>query len=62
MGGHPILDAELLGREADGNLAHLLDQLQAQHFLKLPGPVAIVLVNRLVFVWTDNINMTYFGT
>lgn len=48
MGGHPILDAEQLGQEAEGNLAHLLDQLQPQHFLKLSGPVSIVLVNRLV--------------
>ena len=63
VGGHPILDVEQLGQEADGNLAHLLDQLQAQHFLKLPGPVAIVLVNRLVSLWIgDNENMTDFGT
>ncbi|MCO5588873.1 hypothetical protein L7F22_042833 [Adiantum nelumboides] len=47
VGGHPVLDAECLGQEADEFLTYLLEQLSEQCFGKLSGPVAIVLVNSL---------------
>lgn len=50
VGGHPVLDAGRLGQEASRNLALLLDQLRAPEISKLPGPVAIVLVNSLASI------------
>jgi symplekin len=47
-GGHPLLDANALGQEASKNLGLLLNQLRAPESSVLPGPVAIVLVNRYV--------------
>ncbi|KAI5061409.1 hypothetical protein GOP47_0023914 [Adiantum capillus-veneris] len=50
VGGHPVLDVERLGREADECLTYLLEQLSEQAFCKLSGPVAIVLVNSLATI------------
>lgn len=50
VGGHPVLDAEVLGHEADEYLTYLLEQLSEQVFSKLSGPVAIVLVNSLASI------------
>eukprot|EP00250_Pteridium_aquilinum_P020689 c24907_g1_i2 orf=865-4929(-) len=50
VGGHPVLDAEVLGKEADEYLTYLLEQLSEQVFSKLSGPVAIVLVNSLASI------------
>lgn len=50
VGGHPVLDAEVLGHEADEYLTYLLEQLGEQVFSKLSGPVAIVLVNSLASI------------
>lgn len=47
-GGHPVLDVGSLGQEASRNLSLLLDQLRGPEILRIPGPVAVVLVNRLV--------------
>jgi hypothetical protein len=41
-----LLDANALGQEASKNLGLLLNQLRAPESSVLPGPVAIVLVNR----------------
>lgn len=45
-GGHPVLDAAAMGQEASKNLGLLLNQLRPVESSTLPGPVAIVLVNR----------------
>eukprot|EP00250_Pteridium_aquilinum_P033702 c611_g1_i1 orf=440-4438(-) len=49
-GGHPVLDVGLLGQEASKNLSLLLNQLRAPEILKIPGPVAVVLVNSLASI------------
>lgn len=46
VGGHPVLDAAAMGQEASKNLGLLLNQLRPVESSTLPGPVAIVLVNR----------------
>ncbi|KAI5077131.1 hypothetical protein GOP47_0006955 [Adiantum capillus-veneris] len=49
-GGHPVLDVGSLGQEASRNLSLLLDQLRGTEVLKIPGPVAVVLVNSLASI------------
>ncbi|KAH7422666.1 hypothetical protein KP509_12G019100 [Ceratopteris richardii] len=46
-GGHPVLDVGSLGQEASRNLSLLLDQLRGTEVLRIPGPIAVVLVNSL---------------
>jgi hypothetical protein len=41
-----VLDAAAMGQEASKNLGLLLNQLRPVESSSLPGPVAIVLVNR----------------
>ena len=45
-GGHPVLDANVLGQEASKSLGLLLNQLREAS--SLPCTVAIVIINRLV--------------
>jgi hypothetical protein len=47
-GGHPVLDANVLGQEASKSLGLLLNQLRAPEASSLPCTVAIVIINRLV--------------
>lgn len=47
-GGHPVLDATVLGQEASKNLGLLLNQLRTPEASTLPCLVAIVIINRLM--------------
>uniref|UniRef100_A0A7I4D0A7 Symplekin n=1 Tax=Physcomitrium patens TaxID=3218 RepID=A0A7I4D0A7_PHYPA len=46
-GGHPVLDATVLGQEASKNLGLLLNQLRTPEASTLPCLVAIVIINSL---------------
>lgn len=50
LGGHPVLDAGLLGLEASKNLGLLLDQLRSSDVTILHSSVVIVLVNSLASI------------
>lgn len=50
LGGHPVLDAGLLGQEASKNLGLLLDQLRLPDVTILHSSVVIVLVNSLASI------------
>lgn len=50
LGGHPVLEAGLLGQEASKNLGLLLDQLRLSDVTTLHSSVVIVLVNSLASI------------
>eukprot|EP01018_Ginkgo_biloba_P004266 Gb_23976 [translate_table: standard] len=50
VGGHPVLDAGLLGQEASKNLGLLLDQLRLPDVTMLHSSMVIVLVNSLAAI------------
>eukprot|EP01018_Ginkgo_biloba_P002290 Gb_24672 [translate_table: standard] len=49
-GGHPVLDPEVLGQEANKNLGLLLDQLRSPDVTMLNSSVIIVLINSLAAI------------
>lgn len=50
LGGHPVLEAGLLGQEASKNLGLLLDQLRLSDVTTLHSSAVIVLVNSLASI------------